>query len=133
MRDDEALFRSGKVLGVHLSPPRDAGAQSAVSGQAYVAVAEDRSRSLHARCGGRNARRNRRRENALMSVPRVVPMLSYEDVGAAADWLCSAFGFTETARFSDSGRVTHVELSMGDAVVMAGWPGRHYESPGHHR
>jgi uncharacterized glyoxalase superfamily protein PhnB len=31
--------------------------------------------------------------------PQIVPMLSYEDVGAAADWLVRAFGFEEVERF----------------------------------
>ena len=61
-------------------------------------------------------------------------MLSYEDVGKAADWLCAAFGFTEAGRFEDSsGRVTHVNLIAGDGVVMAGWPGPLYRNPKHHR
>lgn len=62
----------------------------------------------------------------------VAPMLSYEDVGAAADWLCSAFGFEESERFEDGGRVTHVTLQAGEGVVMAGWPGPHYRSPKRH-
>ena len=45
---------------------------------------------------------------------RAVPMLSYEDVGAAAEWLAQAFGFREQAqRFTDEeGRVTHAELEL---------------------
>ena len=60
-------------------------------------------------------------------------MVSYEDPGAAADRLCSAFGFTETGRFEDGGRVTHVNLSTGEGMVMAGWPGPSYRSPRSHR
>ena len=31
-----------------------------------------------------------------------IPMLSYEDVGAAVDWLSNAFGFRESGeRFTD--------------------------------
>jgi uncharacterized glyoxalase superfamily protein PhnB len=42
-----------------------------------------------------------------MPEPRVIPMLSYEDVGRAADWIAAAFGFTETGRWSDGdGRVS---------------------------
>ena len=33
----------------------------------------------------------------------VVPMVSYEDCAAAADWLVGAFGFEETDRFEDEG------------------------------
>lgn len=63
-----------------------------------------------------------------------VPMLSYEDVGAAVDWLCTAFGFRETGeRYADDdGRVTHAEIERGGALVYLGWPGEDYMSPTHH-
>jgi uncharacterized glyoxalase superfamily protein PhnB len=61
-------------------------------------------------------------------------MLSYEDVAGAAEWLVRVFGFREELRYEDSaGRATHVELRLGDGAVMLGNPGRHYESPKHHR
>ena len=61
-------------------------------------------------------------------------MVSYEDVGAAVDWLGNAFGFRESGeRFSDGdGRVTHAELSLDGATVMLGWPGSDYRNPAHH-
>jgi uncharacterized glyoxalase superfamily protein PhnB len=63
-----------------------------------------------------------------------IPMISYEDVGRAAGWLSEAFGFRETGvRFADpDGRVTHAELTLGDALVYLGWPGEAYMSPAHH-
>jgi len=66
--------------------------------------------------------------------PRAVPMLSYEDVGAAADWLRGAFGFTEVGeRFTDAtGRVTHATLELNGATVMLGWPGPEYQNPARH-
>ena len=66
---------------------------------------------------------------------RAVPMLSYEDVAAAADWLGSAFGFREVGtRFTDDeGRVTQVEVERRGASVMLGWPGDDYRNPRHHR
>lgn len=70
--------------------------------------------------------------NGVMKTPTVAPMLSYEDVGAAADWLCAAFGFSETGRFGSDGRVTHVNLAIGDSIVMLGWPGPDYRSPKSH-
>src|SRR5919109_3259106 len=71
---------------------------------------------------------------AVAAFPRVVPMLSYEDCGAAADWLCRAFGFEETDRYAEAdGRVTHVELRLGDGVVFLGNPGPDYQSPRRHR
>ena len=63
-----------------------------------------------------------------------VPMISYEDVGAAVDWLTNAFGFRETGeRYTDEeGRVTHAEIELDGALVYLGWPGPDYHSPDHH-
>jgi uncharacterized glyoxalase superfamily protein PhnB len=63
-----------------------------------------------------------------------VPMLTYEDAGAAAEWLCRAFGFRETGeRYSDDeGRVTHAEVSYGDGLVMLGFASPHYRGPKRH-
>ncbi|MDX6449275.1 MAG: hypothetical protein QOD08_1738 [Gaiellaceae bacterium] len=58
-----------------------------------------------------------------MSLPAVTPMISYEDAGAAADWLALAFGFEETLRYTEeSGKVSHVELRLGDGAIMLGSP-----------
>jgi PhnB protein len=67
-------------------------------------------------------------------VPAAIPMLSYEDVGAAIDWLAGAFGFRESGqRFDDGeGHVTHAELSLDGATVFLGWPGPEYRSPARH-
>ncbi len=69
-----------------------------------------------------------------MADQRAVPLLSYEDVGAAIDWLSSAFGFREDGeRYADDeGRVTHAELELGGGRVMLGWPGPEYRSPRRH-
>jgi PhnB protein len=73
-------------------------------------------------------------DQAAQIAQRAVPMLSYENVGAAVDWLCRAFGFVESGeRFTDAaGRVTHAELELDGATVMLGWPGPDYQSPLHH-
>jgi uncharacterized glyoxalase superfamily protein PhnB len=65
---------------------------------------------------------------------RAIPMISYEDVGAAIDWLADAFGFRESGqRFTDAdGRVTHAEFSLDGATVFLGWPGPDYRSPRRH-
>ena len=65
---------------------------------------------------------------------RAVPLLSYEDVGAAVDWLSRAFGFRESGeRYTDDeGRVTHAELELDGALVMLGWPGPDYRGPARH-
>ena len=65
---------------------------------------------------------------------RAVPMLSYEDVGAAVDWLTEAFGFREYGQryTAADGTVTHAELELDGAIVMLGWPGPDYQSPARH-
>jgi uncharacterized glyoxalase superfamily protein PhnB len=66
---------------------------------------------------------------------RAAPMLSYEDVGAAIDWLVRVFGFHELPeeRYADDeGRITHAELVLDGALVMLGWPGPEYRSPANH-
>jgi uncharacterized glyoxalase superfamily protein PhnB len=67
------------------------------------------------------------------SMPRVIPMLSYEDVAQAADWLADAFGLRETGRWTDAdGRVTHVNMELSGGMVMLGSPSPQYQSPRHH-
>jgi uncharacterized glyoxalase superfamily protein PhnB len=64
---------------------------------------------------------------------RVFPMLSYEDVGRAAEWISQAFGFEERERFSeDDGTVSHVTMVLDSAVVFLGWPGSGYRGPKRH-
>lgn len=64
-----------------------------------------------------------------MSEQRVVPMLSYEDVGRAADWIVEAFGFEEIERYEDERTVTHITLKLGDGTVYLGNPGPNYRGP----
>ena len=67
------------------------------------------------------------------AMPRVVPMLSYEDVARAADWVAEVFGFNETGRWTDTaGRVTHVNMELDGGMVMLGFPSPDYQSPRHH-
>ena len=61
--------------------------------------------------------------------PQIAPMLSYEDVAGAADWLMRAFGFEEVERFDHDGEVVHVTLRLGTGVVMLGKPGESYVNP----
>jgi uncharacterized glyoxalase superfamily protein PhnB len=64
---------------------------------------------------------------------RVIPMLSYEDVARASEWIAEAFGFRETGRWTDpDGRVTHASMELGDGVVMLGYPSPDYQSPRRH-
>jgi len=63
-------------------------------------------------------------------VQTVTPYLLYEDVAAAIDWICGAFGFEERLRFADGGGiVTHAELTLGGGEVFLGHPGPEYRSP----
>jgi uncharacterized glyoxalase superfamily protein PhnB len=66
---------------------------------------------------------------------RAAPMISYEDVEAAVDWLERVFGFREleAERYTDDeGHVTHAELVLDGALVMLGWPGPEYRGPSRH-
>ena len=65
---------------------------------------------------------------------RAYPMLSYEDVATAVDWLTEAFGFQERGRrYTDpDGTVTHAELELDGGGVILGWPGPRYQSPARH-
>jgi len=63
-------------------------------------------------------------------------MLAYEDAGAAADWLCRAFGFSEDAaarRTGPESDVTHAELEYGGGRIFLATPNKHYQAPKRHR
>jgi uncharacterized glyoxalase superfamily protein PhnB len=60
-------------------------------------------------------------------------MLSYEDVGGAADWISRAFGFEERERYADDdGTVTHVTLELDGGLVYLGYPSSDYQGPKRH-
>jgi uncharacterized glyoxalase superfamily protein PhnB len=66
------------------------------------------------------------------SAPRatVVPILVYEDVGKAIDWLCSVFGFSERLRAAGPGGiVTHAQLAISEGAVMLGRQGAEFRRP----
>ena len=68
------------------------------------------------------------------STPTVVPMLSYEDGIAALEWLCNAFGFRETARFTTpDGKLSHGEMATGNGLIMLASPTPEYRGPKRHR
>src|SRR6266545_3175245 len=46
----------------------------------------------------------------------VVPVLIYDDVGKAVDWLCDAFGFKERLQAGTG----HAQLTIGEGSVMLG-------------
>ena len=68
-----------------------------------------------------------------MAEPTIQPMLSYEDVGAAASWLADVFGLTEVQRFTDDeGRVSHCVMSLDDGIFHLGNPSPDYVGPRRH-
>ena len=51
----------------------------------------------------------------------VVPILIYDDVAEAIDWLCAAFGFAERLRAPGrDGTIGHAQLAVGDGAIMLG-------------
>ena len=66
--------------------------------------------------------------------PTVIPMIAYENVAEAMDWLCRAFGFEERTRIvTGEGRLSHGELEVGDGLIMLATPSPHYRGPKRHR
>lgn len=53
----------------------------------------------------------------------IVPILIYEDVGQAIDWLCRAFGFTERLRAERGGVIGHAQLAVAEGANMLGQGG----------
>lgn len=53
----------------------------------------------------------------------VVPVLICEDVGAAIEWLCRAFGFTERLRADRDGVIGHAQLEVAERALMLGRQG----------
>jgi uncharacterized glyoxalase superfamily protein PhnB len=59
----------------------------------------------------------------------VVPILVYEDVGKAMEWLCRAFGFTERLRVERDGVIGHAQLEVGNGAIMLGRQGGPFRAP----
>ncbi|HJZ67287.1 MAG TPA: VOC family protein [Blastocatellia bacterium] len=59
----------------------------------------------------------------------VVPILVYEDVGKAIDWLCRTFGFAERLRFERDGVISHAQLAVAEGAIMLGRQGGPYRAP----
>src|SRR3954466_3646762 len=59
------------------------------------------------------------------------PYLLYEDVGAALKFLAKAFGFRKYGRpmMGPDGKVNHAAMSLGDDLIMMGFPGSKYKNP----
>ena len=59
----------------------------------------------------------------------IVPILVYEDVGEAIEWLCRTFGFTERLRVERDGVVGHAQLSVAEGAIMIGRQGGPFRAP----
>jgi uncharacterized glyoxalase superfamily protein PhnB len=69
----------------------------------------------------------------MTDVQRIIPMMAYEDVDTAMDWLSKAFGFRERTRMTDdAGRIVHAEMDVEDGLIMLANPTPEYQSPKHH-
>jgi uncharacterized glyoxalase superfamily protein PhnB len=53
-------------------------------------------------------------QNRSVPAASVIPELAYDDVTEAAQWLCTAFGFTERLRISNH----RVQLVFGDGALI---------------
>ena len=53
-------------------------------------------------------------KNRSVPTSAVIPVLAYDDVAKASDWLCRAFGFKERLRIGDH----RAQLVFGDGAVI---------------
>ncbi len=70
--------------------------------------------------------------NPPVGFSRVVPHLVYDDVDAAARFLCEAFGFREriaTRHLHPDGSLGRTQLELLDSVITLGTPSIHGDSP----
>ena len=67
-----------------------------------------------------------------VSLPRILPHLIYDDVGAAVEWLARTFAFRERtfARHTmPDGRIGRTQMQVEDSVITLGLPSVHGDSP----
>ena len=59
--------------------------------------------------------------NPPANMPRVTPIVCYDDPAAALDWLAKSFGFeTRLSIPGPDGGIVHAEIQLADGVVMVG-------------
>src|ERR1700704_3722133 len=64
--------------------------------------------------------------------PRIVAHLIYDDVGAAIEWLTSAFGFRERTSMRHTlpdGTLGRAQIEIVDSLITIGRPSVHADSP----
>lgn len=59
----------------------------------------------------------------------VVPILVYEDVGKALEFLTRAFGFKERLRAEHGGSISHAQMDIGECSIMMGKQGGPFRAP----
>jgi uncharacterized glyoxalase superfamily protein PhnB len=59
----------------------------------------------------------------------VVPILVYEDVGKALEFLTRAFGFRERLRAEHGGSIVHAQMDIGECAIMIGKQGGPFRAP----
>jgi uncharacterized glyoxalase superfamily protein PhnB len=59
----------------------------------------------------------------------IVPILIYEDVSQAIEWLCRTFGFTERLSAERDGVTSHAQLAVAEGAIMLGRQGGPYRAP----
>ena len=59
----------------------------------------------------------------------VVPILVYEDVAKALDFLTRAFGFKERLRAEWGGSISHAQMDIGECSIMMGKQGGPFKAP----
>jgi uncharacterized glyoxalase superfamily protein PhnB len=70
----------------------------------------------------------------MSDLPKVVPMIAYEDGHAAIEWLTRVLGFEERLRYeSEDGSIGHAELELEGGLIMLATPTPEYQGPRRHR
>ena len=59
----------------------------------------------------------------------IVPILVYEDVGKALEFLTRAFGFKERLRAEWGGAISHAQMDIGGGSIMMGKQGGPFKAP----
>ena len=59
----------------------------------------------------------------------IVPILVYEDVGKALEFLSRAFGFRERLRAEWGGAISHAQMDIGGGSIMMGKQGGPFKAP----
>jgi uncharacterized glyoxalase superfamily protein PhnB len=59
----------------------------------------------------------------------IVPILVYEDVGKALEFLSRAFGFKERLRAERAGSISHAQMDIGAGSIMLGKQGGPFTAP----